>query len=40
MHLGIVGATGAVGVEIISVLSRRSFPVTEITHQNVPLEKL
>lgn len=29
-HIGIVGATGAVGIEVISVLSRRSFPVATL----------
>ncbi len=28
--VGIVGATGAVGLEIVAVLSRRDFPVTEL----------
>jgi aspartate-semialdehyde dehydrogenase len=28
--IGIVGATGAVGVEIISVLEKRKFPVKEL----------
>ncbi|MDX2104668.1 MAG: aspartate-semialdehyde dehydrogenase [Alphaproteobacteria bacterium] len=30
MHVGIVGATGAVGAELISVLARRRFPVTRL----------
>lgn len=30
-HVAIVGATGAVGIEMIKVLERRSFPVGELT---------
>src|SRR5438094_9602981 len=30
-HVAIVGATGAVGVEMIKTLERRNFPVTRLT---------
>ena len=30
-HVAIVGATGAVGIEMIKVLERRNFPVGELT---------
>lgn len=29
-HVGIVGATGAVGIEVISCLYKRNFPVNEL----------
>ena len=31
LHIGIVGATGAVGAELMAVLKRRNFPVSEVT---------
>ncbi len=31
LHVAIVGATGAVGIEMIKVLERRSFPVAQLT---------
>ena len=31
LHVAIVGATGAVGVELLSVLTRREFPVSRLT---------
>jgi aspartate-semialdehyde dehydrogenase len=31
LHVAIVGATGAVGVELIKVLERRSFPLSKLT---------
>ena len=31
LHVAIVGATGAVGIELINVLTRRNFPVSRLT---------
>jgi aspartate-semialdehyde dehydrogenase len=31
VHVAIVGATGAVGVEMMKVLERRNFPVGKLT---------
>ena len=30
MNIGIVGATGAVGIEVISCLHRRNYPVNKL----------
>ena len=30
-HVAIVGATGAVGVEMLRVLERRNFPISKLT---------
>jgi aspartate-semialdehyde dehydrogenase len=31
LHVGVVGATGAVGIEMIKTLEKRDFPVGKLT---------